>query len=222
MLNSTTEENYIKAIYSLQKKLFGKVSTSALSAKLDLKPASISDKIKKLAEKELIEYQKSKGVQLTEKGEKLALKIIRKHRIWETFLVEKLRFSWDQVHELAEQLEHIDSDELVNRLDSFLNFPKFDPHGDPIPDKNGVLAENVVVSLTEAPFNQTLVFASVAKDNPNLLQLIDRLSLSLGDSLKLLNKEEFDESFYVLHQNKTLHLSKKVAETVQVKVEKEG
>jgi DtxR family transcriptional regulator, Mn-dependent transcriptional regulator len=128
-----SEENYLKAIYHLSKEEDESVSTNALAERLETTAASVSDMLKKLAKKELIEYKKYQGVNISEKGKRVALQIIRKHRLWEVFLVEKLSFNWDEVHEIAEQLEHIDSPTLVKRLDEFLGYPKFDPHGDPIP-----------------------------------------------------------------------------------------
>lgn len=138
-MNSLTEENYIKAIYKLCEKSADAVSTNAIAEKMHTKAASVSDMLKKLSKKKLINYRKYQGVTLTAKGEKLALAIVRKHRLWELFLVQKLNFKWDEVHDIAEQLEHIQSDELVKRIDKFLDHPKFDPHGDPIPDVNGKL-----------------------------------------------------------------------------------
>ena len=139
MRYSRAEENYLKAIYKLSRVQMNDVSTKAIGELLQIKPPTVSDMLKKLAVKKLANYEKYKGVSLTQKGELHALKVIRKHRLWETFLVEKLDFTWDKVHDIAEQLEHIHSTDLVNRLDKFLNFPKFDPHGDPIPDENGVI-----------------------------------------------------------------------------------
>src|SRR5688572_3663166 len=136
-MNSHTEENYLKAIFKLLEKEKGEVSTNAIAEKVNTKAASVTDMLKKLADKKLINYKKYQGVTLTAKGEKIAINIIRKHRLWEVFLVEKLKYKWDEIHDIAEQLEHIQSDSLIDRIDSFLNYPKFDPHGDPIPDLNG-------------------------------------------------------------------------------------
>src|ERR1700760_5386 len=135
-MNTFTEENYLKAIYHLSLQS-GSVSTNQLAAALSTKAASVTDMLKKLADKELINYTKYQGVTLTSSGEKIAISIIRKHRLWEYFLVEKLNFKWDEVHDVAEELEHISSKELVDRLDSFMGYPKYDPHGDPIPDSKG-------------------------------------------------------------------------------------
>ena len=134
---SQAEENYLKNIYSLQIEKNNTINTNLLADKMDTKASSVTDMLKKLSLKGLVDYKKYQGVSLTDKGEKAALKVIRKHRLWEYFLVEKLQFNWEEVHEIAEQLEHVKSDTMINNLEHFLQFPKFDPHGDPIPDKNG-------------------------------------------------------------------------------------
>ena len=131
-MNSQTEENYLKAIFKIAENTNGKVSTNAIAEKLNTKASSVTDMIKKLAEKQLVMYEKYQGVKLTEDGEKIAIQIIRKHRLWEYFLVNTLDFKWDEVHEIAEELEHINSDALIDKLDKFLSFPQYDPHGDPI------------------------------------------------------------------------------------------
>src|SRR3984885_5178673 len=135
-MNTFTEENYLKAIYHLSHES-GSVSTNQIAAALNTKAASVTDMLKKLADKALINYEKYQGVTLTSAGQKIALHIIRKHRLWEYFLVEKLNFKWDEVHEMAEEMEHISSVELIDRLDKFMDYPKHDPHGDPIPDSDG-------------------------------------------------------------------------------------
>ena len=134
---SHSEENYLKSIFHLEKLQQEEVSTNAIAEQLDTKPSSVTDMVQKLADKEMLTYVKYKGTSLTDAGRKKALSVIRKHRLWETFLVQKLDFSWEQVHEIAEQLEHIKSEELINRLDAFLDYPTVDPHGDPIPDEEG-------------------------------------------------------------------------------------
>ena len=138
-MHTLTEENYLKAIYRIFESTGETVSTNAIAENLQINAASVTDMFKKLGQQKLVVYEKSKGVKPTDKGKKIALHIIRKHRLWETFMVEKLKLSWDEVHEIAEQLEHVHSDLLIERLDQLLNYPKFDPHGDPIPDKNGKL-----------------------------------------------------------------------------------
>src|SRR5580693_6558937 len=151
-MNTFTEENYLKAIYhlSLQSE---SVSTNQIAASLNTKAASVTDMLKKLADKELINYTKYQGVTLTPQGEKIAVSIIRKHRLWEYFLVEKLNFKWDEVHDVAEELEHISSKELADRLDQFMGYPKYDPHGDPIPDSNGKLKTHELKPVSSLSIN---------------------------------------------------------------------
>ena len=149
---SHSEENYLKVIYTIELTKSKNVSTTLIAKKIHTKASSVTDMLKKLADKKLVNYEKYKGVSLTKKGKSIAVNIVRKHRLWEVFLVNKLNYNWDEVHEMAEQLEHIKSDSLINRLDAFLNFPKHDPHGDPIPDENGNIAlhKNVMLSFIEA------------------------------------------------------------------------
>ena len=160
-----SEENYLKAIYHLSTEEEETVSTNSLAERLQTTAASVSDMLKKLAKKELIEYKKYQGVNISEKGKRVALQIIRKHRLWEVFLVEKLSFNWDEVHEIAEQLEHIDSPILVKRLDEFLGYPKFDPHGDPIPDERGEFQAMPQITLSEMAPNQSGLLVGVKDTN---------------------------------------------------------
>jgi DtxR family Mn-dependent transcriptional regulator len=151
MKNSFTEENYLKAIYKLQEKQKTEVSTNDISKEINTKAASVTDMLKRLSDKSLIHYQKYQGVSLTDTGSKIALTIIRKHRLWETFLVNKLKFKWDEVHDIAEQLEHVESDDLVEKLNDYLGSPQYDPHGDPIPNKKGVFSNKKMIALYEMP-----------------------------------------------------------------------
>lgn len=219
---SQTEENYIKAIFSINNSNGGQgVSTNELSEHLNNKAGSVTDMLKKLADKKLINYQKYRGVFLTGKGEKMALGIVRKHRLWEVFLMEKLLFRWDEVHEIAEQLEHIKSDELINRLDKFLGKPKFDPHGDPIPDANGQL--NIVKAL---PLNQhrekgTFIFMGVCEHSKAFLQHLTSVGLKIGDAIKVEDINEFDNSFKVkINKNVSQFFSNKVASNILVELKK--
>ena len=154
-MNSFTEENYLKEIFKLMEQQGTDVSTNSIAEKLGTKAASVSDMLKKLSDKKLINYQKYQGVSLSPKGKKVALGIIRNHRLWEVFLVEKLNFKWDEVHEMAEELEHINSKEMVQRLDKYLGFPKFDPHGDPIPDGNGKIGTQKSRILSQLNLNKS-------------------------------------------------------------------
>src|SRR5690606_30039252 len=174
-----SEENYIKAIFHLQHISVEGVSTNAIADQMDTKASSVTDMIKKLAEKDLINYVKYQGVTLTEKGRKTALSIIRKHRLWEVFLVEKLDFTWDEVHEVAEQLEHIHSEKLIDRLDKLLDFPKFDPHGDPIPSKDGKFQERDKILLSELPVGEGGICVGVKDSSSSFLKFLDKNGIAL-------------------------------------------
>ncbi|MBX2842611.1 MAG: metal-dependent transcriptional regulator [Flammeovirgaceae bacterium] len=213
---SHAEENYVKTIYHLSEK--GEdVSTTAIADELKTKPASVSDMIKKLAQKKVINYVKYKGVNLTEEGEKIALWIVRKHRLWEVFLVEKLKFNWDEVHEVAEQLEHIKSKRMIDQLEEFLGFPKFDPHGDPIPDKEGKIHFIPAKPLSEAPIAKTLKVVSVSDGNPELLRYLDKVGVAIGSQLEIVEKIAFDDSIELIIDDRDTRLvSKIVADNILV------
>ena len=208
----------MKGIFHLSGKECAKVSTNALADKLETKASSITDMLKKLGDKKLVSYEKYKGCKLTKKGERIAIQIIRKHRLWETFLVNKLNFGWDEVHEVAEQLEHIQSLKLINGIDQILNYPKVDPHGDPIPDKDGNIDYNESkIQLSEAAIEATVEVVRVNEDSFSLLQYLDQINLKLGSKIKVLERVAFDKSISVLIDNKlTTSLSEKVAENISV------
>ncbi len=212
-----SEENYLKSIYNLSSKTKQPVNTNAVANKLNTKPASATDMIQKLANKGLASYYKYKGVRLTEVGDKAALKIIRKHRLWEVFLVQELNFSWNEVHEIAEQLEHIKSPKLIERLDAYLKFPKFDPHGDPIPDAEGNMSSNPSTTLNML---ETGDFGKIicAKDSSSdLLLYLDSIQISLGATIEIINYLEFDGSYSIKVNNKTaISISSKVAENLYI------
>ena len=213
-----TEENYIKAIYHLQAEDGNAVSTKSISESQSVNAASVTDMFKRLGEQKLVAYEKSRGVKLTDKGRKIALKIIRKHRLWETFLVEKLKFTWDEVHDVAEQLEHVHSDLLIEKLDELLNYPKFDPHGDPIPDADGKLTDSKAISLTEAKSGESYKIFTVNDDSPAFLKYLNKVGLTLGDAIKIKDVEEFDGSMIVLLPDKReIILSKQAALQLYVK-----
>lgn len=195
---SITEENYLKAIFSLSNGNKEMVNTNNIAEHLEMKPASITDMVKKLSSKKLVQYEKYKGTSLTSSGAKIALQIIRKHRLWETFLVEKLNFKWDEVHELAEQLEHIKSQELVKRLDSFLGNPKFDPHGDPIPDENGILDFKKSTQLSGLDNNEKGVVMGVNDSTDLFLKYLNKLNISLGTHIKVIDRIPFDQSLEII------------------------
>jgi DtxR family transcriptional regulator, Mn-dependent transcriptional regulator len=216
-VHSFTEENYLKAIYKLQEQTGETVSNSDLAKAVEVHSASVTDMLKKMAAKKLIIYEKSKGFKLTEKGRQVAISIIRKHRLWEVFLVEKLGFGWDEVHEIAEQLEHIQSEALIDRLDSFLGHPKADPHGDPIPNANGVFAKSKAILLSEMKKDSQGRFTGVTDHSPSFLTYLDKIGISLGDTIKVKIIEEFDNSYTLQLKGKTeIIVSNKVANSILV------
>lgn len=214
---SNTEENYLKAIFKISEKEGIPVSTNSISTKMNTTAASVSDMIKRLAEKDLVLYEKWKGVKLTESGKQIATSLIRKHRLWEVFLVNKLNFSWDEVHPLAEELEHIKSDKLINRLDEFLEFPKFDPHGDPIPDEAGNFVFRTQVLLSDFK-NKTGVVVGVQEHSKEFLTYLDQLDLTLGTSIEILESFPYDGSLRLkINDSKEQIISSKVAQNLFVK-----
>lgn len=211
--HSETEENYLKVIYKYSEG--GEmVSTNTIAKDLRTTPASVTDMLKRLSDKEMVEYTPYKGVRLMAAGEKVALGIIRKHRLWELFLVKVLNFSWDNVHDTAEQLEHVDSPELVDKLDEFLNFPKFDPHGDPIPSKDGVMAARNTVPLTDCPIGPTLNMAGVLQHAPDFLQYLDRLGMNIGAEITILERISFDQSLLLKVGGREVVLSGEFAKQI--------
>ncbi|MCA0430805.1 MAG: metal-dependent transcriptional regulator [Bacteroidetes bacterium] len=190
---SFTEENYLKAIYHLSTE--GKVSTNELSKYFSLKPASVTEMLKKLNDKKLIKHQKYKPVSLTKKGSDIAIKIIRGHRLWEKFLVDKLNYNWHEVHDIAEQLEHIKSDDLLNKLEKYLGYPKFDPHGDPIPDKNGILHPIKAKVLNKIKTIGNYKLIGLTKHNQKLLEFLNAIKLNLNEVFLIQKINLIDNSF---------------------------
>ena len=220
MLVSYTEENYLKAIFALSR-LYNdaEVSTNQISDHLKNKAASVTDMLKRLSDKKLIDYRPYKGVKLTEKGKKTAVKVIRKHRLWEVFLVEKLNFKWDEVHDIAEQLEHVDSDKLIEKLDNFLGKPKADPHGDPIPDASGKFSVQRSVALSDAPKRSVLIVTGVSDHSTEFLQFLSNSGISLGNQLKIEEQNSYDRSITIKINNKrSLFLSHKAASNILVEI----
>ncbi len=193
---SVSEENYIKSIYHLQQQT-DTVTTNSLANELRTKPASVTDMLKKLQTKKLIEYEKYRGFKLNANGNKIALGIIRRHRLWEFFLVNKLGFEWDKVHVIAEELEHVSSADLIERLDSFLKFPQTDPHGDPIPDTNGKMAFIKQLNLAEIIVKKNIVVSSVGSQSPEMLEMLKHYHISIGTSLKVIKHFAFDGSIEI-------------------------
>ena len=212
-MNSQSEEDYLKAIYHLEMD-YDSISTNSVADYLNMKPSSVTDMLKKLADKKYINYQKYKGSSLTRKGKLIALSIIRKHRLWETFLVEKLGFSWDKVHYIAEQLEHIKSEELIENLDDFLGNPKYDPHGDPIPNKNGEIEKMNQKLLIELKTGQKGIITGVKKGTASLLNYLDKEKIKLGDSVNVIEILEFDGTFIVEINKRKLTFSEKICQNL--------
>lgn len=212
-----SEENYLKAIYHLGFLSEKGVSTNAIAKKLDTKASSVTDMIKKLAEKKVLVYQKYQGVTLTEEGRKTAALIIRKHRLWEVFLVEKLNFNWDEVHDVAEQLEHIKSPKLIDEIDALLGFPTVDPHGDPIPNKEGEVIARKKVKLSTLKENEETVLLSVKDSSDTFLKYLDKKKIAIGNSIKIIQIEPFDNSVLVLINGSELLITSEVAENLLVK-----
>lgn len=214
---TTSEENYIKAIYHLQH-VEETVTTNVLASQLQTKPASVTDMLKKLKSKDLLHYEKYQGFRLNSNGNKLALTIIRKHRLWEYFLVHKLAFGWDEVHVIAEELEHINSSALVEKLDAFLNFPKFDPHGDPIPDINGKMEPSRQVNLIDLDLKCMAEVSAVGSQSSELLELLNHKNIGIGTRLQILQKFAFDHSIEIKIGNSSpFSISQQLAQTLFVK-----
>ncbi len=219
-MNSTSysEENYLKAIFHLGNEGSHAVSTSNLAKEIKTKPSSVTDMMQRMAEKGLVNYRKYKGVSLTELGRKTALSIIRKHRLWEVFLVEKLNFSWDEVHDVAEQLEHIKSEKLVDLLDDHLGYPQYDPHGDPIPGKDGNFPSREKQLLSQLPEKAEGVCIGVKDSSASLLKYLDRNEISLGDTIQLLEREDYDNSLLVAVGDRKIRLSHQIASNLYLKM----
>ena len=213
------EENYLKTLYKLEDRQTGKVNNIALSKALELNPATVLEMVRKLTAKKLVELQPDKTIKLTEKGRKKALLIIRKHRIWEVFLVEKLKYKWNEVHDLAEQLEHIESADLVKRLESFLGFPSVDPHGDPIPDEQGRIKKIKTKPLTEAPLKKKLTIIALGNSSDEFLKYLDKIGITIGEKVEITEIENFDQSLTMLHKKNAITLSKEAAENLLVNAE---
>lgn len=216
-MNSFTEENYLKAIYRLSQKEPEKITPTAIADEMSINPASVVDMIKKLSEKELIRYAKRNGAKLTDKGNKIALDIVRKHRLWEKFLLEKLGYTWDVIHDIAEQLEHIKHEELADRLDKYLGHPEFDPHGDPIPNAKGEMPKTTNTLLSEIEENQKCRVSAVKDTSSVFLQYLEQLNVSIGTQIKVVKKIPFDGSLVIQISNgSSTTISKKFANSLFV------
>jgi DtxR family Mn-dependent transcriptional regulator len=213
---SVAEENYIKSIYHLQQDTES-VTTNALADHIKTKPASVTDMLKKLQIKNLLNYNPYKGFRLSKEGNKAAVNIIRRHRLWEYFLVNQLQFNWEEVHDVAEQLEHVISRKLVDKLDAFLGYPKFDPHGDPIPDSNGKINHQQQIPLVNLPLNTMAIITSVQNQSSDLLTFLSNRDMHIGTKVEVKQKLNFDNSLEVKIKNKqSFHVSEQVASAIQV------
>jgi DtxR family Mn-dependent transcriptional regulator len=213
---SFSEENHLKSIFHLSTDVESEVSTNSIADNLNTKASSVTEMLKKLGEKNLIVYKKYHGAQLTEMGRKTALNIIRKHRLWEVFLVDKLNFKWDEVHDIAEQLEHIQSEKLTNELDKFLNFPTKDPHGDPIPNPAGFIKFTPKLRLSDLNIGETGKFIGVKDSSSTFLKYLDKRKISLGSNIKVLHQEKFDQSLHVGLDETNLTISIKTASNLYI------
>lgn len=213
-----SEENYLKAIYHLTVVSSAGVSTNAIAEVMETKASSVTDMLKKLAEKNLVDYKKYQGVTLTDKGKLAAKMIVRKHRLWEVFLVEKLSFSWDEVHDIAEQLEHIKSEKLINKLDDFLGNPTEDPHGDPIPNAQGLLPKIEKQLLSDLAESQKGICVGVKDTSSEFLKYLDKQQIALGSTIEIISKETFDLSLRIKVDDKPLNISNKIASNLFVKL----
>ena len=212
------EENYLKAILSISLNEDGKVSTNAIANEIGTSAASVSDMLKKLHDKKLIRYEKYKGLEISSLGKEKAINILRKHRLWETFLVNNLGFNWGEVHDVAEQLEHIKSPELIDRLDAFLEYPKFDPHGEPIPSKEGDIPSTNTTPLNELEINTKGKVMGVTLDDKAFLDYLTKLNISIGTYIEIIEKISFDKSISIKIKNIRQHISNDVAKHLLVKI----
>ena len=217
MQYSYTEENYLKSIYHLCDATIGNyTSTNHIATYMKIKPATVTNMLQKLKEKKLITYKPYSKVILNKSGKLVALQVIRKHRLWEVFLVKKLAFTWDQVHDVAEQLEHIQSAELIEKLDAFLQYPNIDPHGDPIPNADGELIQIPTKKLSEIKIGQSCKVVAVADSSIELLRYLSEINIELGTKIILKNKIEIADTLIIKTQNKIIHISLKIANQISV------
>ncbi len=214
-INTASEENYIKAIFKLGHELEGKVPTSTLAVFLSTKASSVTDMMQKLAEKKIVNYKKYHGVTLTSTGKEIAVKMLRKHRLWELFLYRTLGFKWDEIHEIAEELEHVKSDVLIERLDRFLEYPQKDPHGDPIPDENGIFPEIKSELLSKLNKGFKGIVAGVKDKSSLLLIYLDKIGIRPGTEIEIVGLNEYDYSFDLkINDLNLVHLSYKVVQNI--------
>ena len=218
---TTSEENYLKAIFHLQTH-DEIVTTSALATKLDTKPASVTDMMKKLNAKKLLNYKPYYGFSLSQEGRKIALHVIRRHRLWEYFLSEKLKFEWNEIHNVAEELEHINNKKLIERLDEYLNYPQFDPHGDPIPDSKGKIKKSKKISLAEMPLNKTAEVCQVSNQTNEMLELLNHKNIGIGTKVEVKRHFTYDQSFELKIKSILVTISETLAKNIFVSYEQDN
>ena len=210
-------ENYLKSIFHLSQNENNRITTTELAKYMNVKSASITDMMQRLEGMDLVDYKKYQGVILTNLGRKRAIDLVRKHRLWEVFLVEKLQFTWSEVHVVAEQLEHIHSDKLIDKLENFLGNPKWDPHGDPIPDKEGTMETREQFPLAELLKGESATILGVSLDDENFLKFLEESELTIGKKILVNTAFSFDDSVQILANNQLINLSKKVAQHILVR-----
>ena len=213
---SKSEENYLKSIFNLSEFGNKKVSTNSISKILNIEPASVTDMIKKLSKKKLIYHERYKGSSISKSGIKIALQIIRRHRLWEVFLHDKLKFKWDQIHEIAEELEHVSSDNLIDSLDKFLKYPKIDPHGDPIPNKLGEIDFVDKISIYDLSINEKGIVSRIINEDDEFFNLLKKLDIEIGTEIKMIDKIEYDDSLEISINNKSVIISKQIASNIKI------
>ena len=218
---TTSEENYLKAIFHLQTQ-DEIVTTTALATKLDTKPASVTDMMKKLNAKKLLNYKPYYGFSLSQEGKKIALHVIRRHRLWEYFLSEKLKFDWNEIHNLAEELEHINNKKLIERLDEYLNYPQFDPHGDPIPDSKGKIKKSKKISLAELPFNKPAEVCQVSNQTNEMLELLNHKNIGIGTKIEVKRHFNYDQSLEIKIKSSFMTISETLAKNIYVSYEQDN
>ncbi|HEU0137831.1 MAG TPA: metal-dependent transcriptional regulator [Flavobacterium sp.] len=211
-----SEENYIKTIYHLTSQFDSEISTNAIAEMMQTKASSVTDMLKKLSEKKVVTYKRYQGVSLTPEGRLVAKMIIRKHRLWEVFLVDKLDFTWDEVHDVAEELEHIKSEKLINKLDAFLGYPTEDPHGDPIPDSKGQIKKTDKTLLSDLPEKKSAICVGVKDSSSDFLKYLDKQQIALGSTLEIMEKEAFDGSLTLSVNGTQKNISNKIASNIYV------
>jgi len=216
LILSKSEENYLKSIYNLSELGNKVVTTNSISKILNIEPASVTDMIKKLSKKKLIYHEKYRGTKISKNGIKVAIQIIRRHRLWEVFLYEKLNFNWDEIHEVAEELEHVSSDRLIDNLDKYLKYPKIDPHGDPIPNKLGEIDFVDKISISDLKINEKGIVSRIINEDEEFFILLNKLNIEIGTEVKILDKIDYDGSLDVSINNKSVIISKVIAENIKI------